>query len=110
MGNTKIRRFIHSKSKWVDKSAKKHKHIFEEKVLIHLYGDPNKHIGHSYYIADKCKLCDSFINAEYTKAKHDLPVLTFYKPHFSIDFSDIKKVDEEDTLHLTDDQRGNRSN
>lgn len=89
MGNNKIRRLIKSESKWTDKSAKKHKHNFSETVLIYIHGNENKHIFGRYYTANKCKYCNSFINAKFTTEIPNLPIISFTTPHFSIEFNDI---------------------
>lgn len=96
MGNAKIRKLSKADSKWTDKSVKRHKHVFTEKVLIHLHGNPNKHINHWYYTADKCRFCDSFINAKYIENKPNLPIISFTKPHFAIGFTDIVKDEDND--------------
>ena len=94
MGNQWIKRFDYENSKWTDKECKRHKHDFSEKAVIHLVGeDESRHLGDEYYIADKCRLCRSFKNAELVSDKNDckgIAVYDYINPHFAIGFRDIK--------------------
>lgn len=99
MGNNKIRRFMHENKKWTDKSAKRHKHDFSQQGIIHVYEvDESKHIAHTYYLANICKYCNSFIDAKFlTNDKYDilytLPHRRYVKPHFAFTFVDMQYVD-----------------
>ncbi|MCR5122036.1 MAG: hypothetical protein K6B74_06415 [Ruminococcus sp.] len=96
MGKAWLKKFEHENSKWTDKDCRPHKHDFSEKVVIHLSGDENKHIGDLYYSADKCRLCRSFINARLvgnTNECKGLETYHFIKPHFAIGFKDITPVE-----------------
>lgn len=96
MGNAWVNRYVYERSKWTDKNCKRHKHDFSEKAVIHLIGeDESRHLGESYYVADKCRLCRSFKNAELvsdTDSCKELAVYDYINPHFAIGFSDIRPI------------------
>ena len=100
MGHSKLRRLIYEEGKWTDKSASKHKHDFSQQGIIHLYGvDETKHIGHTYYIANICNKCNSFINAKFIPRKdydilYNLSHRRFIKSHFALGFKDIQYIDD----------------
>ncbi len=96
MGNAWINRSIYEHNKWTDKNCKRHKHDFSEKAVIHLIGeDGSRHLGDRYFVADKCRLCRSFKNAEIAadmESCKELAVYDYIYPHFSRSFSDIRPI------------------
>ena len=59
--------WLKKETKWTDKRCAKHKHDFSERVIVHVSGsEPSKHYFNAgFYTADKCRHCNSFINAEW---------------------------------------------
>ena len=103
MGSTKLRRLFKSECKWTDKTAKKHKHIFNIHAIMQLR-NMNNHL--SYYDIMKCEFCNSFISIPKEGAingfikddKYDknLPMIKLYKSHkYTIGFDDAI-LDKED--------------
>ena len=101
MGNTKLRRYMSKNTKWTDKAAPKHKHIYSEQVIVEVrHGDSHN----TLYNAMKCKHCNSFVcirteqnqrglitGMDYDKT---LPVLRLKTSHtWLIDFKDLELRD-----------------
>ena len=100
MGNSKIRRYSYESKKWSDKTSVKHKHDYSQRGIIHLFNeDETRHIGHTYFLADMCTSCNSFINAKFIPHKdydilYNLTHRRFIKSHFALGFNDIQYVDD----------------
>lgn len=105
MGHTKLRKLFKQECKWTDKSAKRHKHIFNTHTIMRLRNMDNQI---SYYDVMKCEYCNSFMsipkegaingyikNNEFDKS---LPMIKLYRTHkFTIGFDDaVLDMEEQD--------------
>lgn len=90
MGNNSLRKLISSETRWTDKEAPKHKHIFSVEACVELEQDGRK----TYYHVNKCEKCNSFkcIGTSnnctgFSKDKIDgLPIIKLYRSHKTIGF------------------------
>ena len=88
MGHTKLRRLFKQECKWTDKTAKKHKHIFNVRSVMRLR---NMLDDVEFYDVMKCKYCNSFISIPkegaingFIKDKNydkTLPMIKLYRSH-----------------------------
>lgn len=104
-GHLALRKIYKKETNWIDKNAKKHKHVYDEHYLFKQISPGGKM---SYYNIMKCTNCMSFksipfpgniqgcIFDELTEEQKELPQLVGYKKHeFLIGFDDLEKVVKE---------------